>query len=275
MVALWPRVLPCLASPNVCLLLRRSTWVLKHAFPLPVTPPGRSQRPPWERKIFQCYEILERDEDHVLPPVALILLRDVEGYGRAFDVIEVDSEIAHNEFLLPKKAVYASEFNQRLYNIPPEKMVSKSSRLLTFEHRTSQQLHSLIVIVNMSFDTPWILEKWHIQISLRRQGFIMDESCILLPGDTISGPNIDLEAKLFRFYVVINNHTVVPMLGRLQQISTRSSRRLLVPGLDPLRTNDEEMKICGVKHESIIQCETSLQGMSDSERLDIIANKLG
>ncbi|CDW57430.1 39S ribosomal protein L9 [Trichuris trichiura] len=212
MTALLPRLLPAVVSSRVYLLLRRSTWVLKHAFPLPVTPPGRSQRPPWEKKIFQCYEIVESDEDYVLPPVALILLCDVEGYGRAFDVIEVDSKIAHNEFLLPKKAVYASEFNQRLYNISPEKMKSKGSRLLTFEHKTSKQLHSLIVIVNMSFDTPWVLEKWHVQISLRRQGFIMDENCILLPRETISGPNIDLEAKLFRFYVVVSGLNIYTLV---------------------------------------------------------------
>uniref|UniRef100_A0A5S6QAS1 Rootletin-like coiled-coil domain-containing protein n=1 Tax=Trichuris muris TaxID=70415 RepID=A0A5S6QAS1_TRIMR len=76
------------------------------------------------------------------------------------------------------------------------------------------------------------MEKWHLQVSLRKQGFIMEESCILLPRETISGPSVDLEAKLFQFYVVINNRIVVPMLGRLQQLSTVSSKRLLVPKTD-------------------------------------------
>uniref|UniRef100_A0A5S6Q782 RIBOSOMAL_L9 domain-containing protein n=1 Tax=Trichuris muris TaxID=70415 RepID=A0A5S6Q782_TRIMR len=274
MRGLWLRILSGLASPGVALLLRRSTWVLKHALPLPATPTGMSQRPPWEKKIFQCYEVVEHDDEHVLPPVLLILLCDVEGFGRAFDVIEVPSDVAHSEFLLPKKAVYASEFNQRLYNISPEKMAAKGSRQLTFQYRTSRKLHSLIVIVNMSFDIPWKLEKWHLQVSLRKQGFIMDESCILLPRETISGPSVDLEAKLFRFYVVINNRIVVPMLGRLQQLSTVSSKRLLVPGLDPLRTDDEEMRISGLKRENIIECDASLEGMSDSERMRLIDSKL-
>uniref|UniRef100_A0A914VKB7 Uncharacterized protein n=1 Tax=Plectus sambesii TaxID=2011161 RepID=A0A914VKB7_9BILA len=49
------------------------------------------------------------------------------------------------------------------------------------------------------------------------------EDAIYLPPDAISGPNLAIEAKLIRFYVVLSDQYVVPMIGRITHVSADSS----------------------------------------------------
>ncbi|XP_003373808.1 ribosomal protein L9, N- domain protein [Trichinella spiralis] len=176
---------------------------VRHAHYFPATVAGREQRSPDEKEQFQHYEVIQEDGDGSRPDVAVILTQDVEGYGKAGEVITVSSEILHNELLPLKLAVYPTKFNRRLYNITDEQMSKRGQKKLSFELRTSKELHSMVVIVNMSLDNEWTLEKWHLRVSMRLQGFMVPDDCIVLPLHRIVGPNLDLEAKLFRFYVVV------------------------------------------------------------------------
>ncbi|KRX42002.1 39S ribosomal protein L9, mitochondrial [Trichinella murrelli] len=264
-------------STNFRTFVRR-TWVLQHAHYFPATVAGREQRSPDEKEQFQHYEVIQEDGDGCRPDVAVILTQDVEGYGKAGEVITVSSEILHNELLPLKLAVYPTKFNRRLYNITDEvkigmhnfctifltQMSKRGQKKLSFELRTSKELHSMVVIVNMSLDNEWTLEKWHLRVSMRLQGFMVPDDCIVLPLHPIVGPNLDLEAKLFRFYVVVNKHIVVPMLGRIQQVSNKMAKKLIMPGLDPHVAGEEELKVCEIVPEQIYNSENELS-LTDEE----------
>ncbi|KRX20564.1 39S ribosomal protein L9, mitochondrial [Trichinella nelsoni] len=250
-------------STNFRTFVRR-TWVLQHAHYFPATVAGREQRSPDEKEQFQHYEVIQEDGDGSRPDVAVILTQDVEGYGKAGEVITVSSEILHNELLPLKLAVYPTKFNRRLYNITDEQMSKRGQKKLSFELRTSKELHSMVVIVNMSLDNEWTLEKWHLRVSMRLQGFMVPDDCIVLPLHRIVGPNLDLEAKLFRFYVVVNKHIVVPMIGRIQQVSNKMAKKLIMPGLDPHVASEEELKVCEIVPEQIYNSEIELS-LTDEE----------
>ncbi|KRX42001.1 39S ribosomal protein L9, mitochondrial [Trichinella murrelli] len=237
---------------------------VRHAHYFPATVAGREQRSPDEKEQFQHYEVIQEDGDGCRPDVAVILTQDVEGYGKAGEVITVSSEILHNELLPLKLAVYPTKFNRRLYNITDEQMSKRGQKKLSFELRTSKELHSMVVIVNMSLDNEWTLEKWHLRVSMRLQGFMVPDDCIVLPLHPIVGPNLDLEAKLFRFYVVVNKHIVVPMLGRIQQVSNKMAKKLIMPGLDPHVAGEEELKVCEIVPEQIYNSENELS-LTDEE----------
>ncbi|KRZ22666.1 39S ribosomal protein L9, mitochondrial [Trichinella pseudospiralis] len=237
---------------------------VRHAHYFPVTVAGREQRSPDEKELFQHYEVVQEDGVCSRPDVAVILTQDVEGYGKAGEVITVASEILHNELLPLKLVVYPTKFNRRLYNITDEQMSMRSQKKLSFELRTSKELHSTVVIVNMSLDNEWTMEKWHLRVSMRLQGFMVPDDCIILPLNPIVGPNLDLEAKLFRFYVVVNKHIVVPMIGRIQQVSNKMAKKLIMPGLDPHVASEEELKVCEIVPEQIYNSEVELT-LSDEE----------
>lgn len=57
------------------------------------------------------------------------------------------------------------------------------------------------------------------EINLLLQGIRITDNMIFLDGDPISGPNLELEGAFLRFYVVINNQYVVPMIGRISHVS--------------------------------------------------------
>ncbi|KAL1229879.1 39S ribosomal protein L9, mitochondrial [Trichinella pseudospiralis] len=250
-------------STNFRTFVRR-TWIFQHAHYFPVTVAGREQRSPDEKELFQHYEVVQEDGVCSRPDVAVILTQDVEGYGKAGEVITVASEILHNELLPLKLVVYPTKFNRRLYNITDEQMSMRSQKKLSFELRTSKELHSTVVIVNMSLDNEWTMEKWHLRVSMRLQGFMVPDDCIILPLNPIVGPNLDLEAKLFRFYVVVNKHIVVPMIGRIQQVSNKMAKKLIMPGLDPHVASEEELKVCEIVPEQIYNSEVELT-LSDEE----------
>ncbi|KRZ71615.1 39S ribosomal protein L9, mitochondrial [Trichinella papuae] len=260
----------------------RRTWIFQHAHYLPVTVAGREQRSPDEKELFQHYEVVQEDGNGSRPDVAVILTQDVEGYGKAGEVITVASEILHNELLPLKLVVYPTKFNRHLYNITDEvgilwsfaQMNMRSQKKLSFELRTSKELHSTLIIVNMSLDNEWTMEKWHLRVSMRLQGFMVPDDCIILPLHPIVGPNLDLEAKLFRFYVVVNKHIVVPMVGRIQQVSNKMAKKLIMPGLDPHVANEEELKVCEIVPEEIYNSEVELS-LTDEEIFEFMQSRIG
>jgi len=54
----------------------------------------------------------------------------------------------------------------------------------------------------------------------------------------ISGPNLESEARLLRFYIVINNQMVVPVVGRLLHVSAEETKATLYP--DPFKSASED-----------------------------------
>lgn len=49
---------------------------------------------------------------------------------------------------------------------------------------------------------------------------------IFLENKNLRGPNIELEAHLIRFYVVVCNQYIIPMIGRISHISSDESKQV-------------------------------------------------
>lgn len=54
----------------------------------------------------------------------------------------------------------------------------------------------------------------------------MVDDMIFLGSTDIKGPNIEIEARLVRFYVVVCNQYIVPMIGKICHISSDESKQV-------------------------------------------------
>ncbi|KAE9552652.1 hypothetical protein FO519_004131 [Halicephalobus sp. NKZ332] len=219
----------CTIGRRIYLQQSRNTYIFRHVYPPPVTPEGKQQRPPTENQDFQKYELVEEETSTPTGPLKVILLQDVEGVGHQFDIVEVDRELARNDLLLTKKAAYASPFDLKYYGAMKERMkdeLAKRVRIPFESLKIGRELQKLVVPITVSMDNPWTLGKTIILASLRQIGVeILDEG-VFLSSEPISGPNFQYEAKLIRFYIVINKQYVVPMLGRVSHISADESKQI-------------------------------------------------
>lgn len=79
----------------------------------------------------------------------------------------------------------------------------------------------------MNKDHPWVLEPWHIRVSLRKAAFhINNDSSIELPKEKITGPDLMKQNKEFTVVVTINNTEKAKVRCRIHHWSTEPSERL-------------------------------------------------
>uniref|UniRef100_A0A7E4VWJ3 Large ribosomal subunit protein bL9m n=1 Tax=Panagrellus redivivus TaxID=6233 RepID=A0A7E4VWJ3_PANRE len=223
----------------------RNTYVFQHVVVPPATPPGQTQRPPTEKQDFQKYELIEEETTTPAGPISVILLEDVEGVGHQFDVVEVDREIARNDLLLTRKAQYASPFDLKYYGDLKERMKDELAKRvrIPFEWlQIGRRLQKMVVPLTVSMDDAWTLNKGIVVASLRQIGVDVLDGAVHLPVEAISGPNFELEARLIRFYIVINKQYVIPMIGRLSHISADESKQALYPDTDKAITSEQLRK---------------------------------
>jgi len=236
--------------------------VVKHATRIPPTPPGEFQHAPFEKQEYQLYDHVEEAvKEH--PPVKVILLKSVDGVGRRGDVVDVPSDDFHNSLFPTGCAIYATPYDLKL--LEKQRLAGEFSKLepedmLNFEYKKLVRLlNNTIVPITMTFDDKWTLEKRHLRINLRRAGFFVSEENIVLPREKLQGPNKNLQGKLVTFYVKHTQHCIVPVVGRIDQVSakghhiiavqdtkeTESIDRLIQPihySLEPIDLSDEEIQ---------------------------------
>lgn len=58
------------------------------------------------------------------------------------------------------------------------------------------------------------------------QGIEITDDMIFLENKNLRGPNIELETHLLRFYVVICNQYIIPMVGRICHTSLDESKQV-------------------------------------------------
>ncbi|CAB3408186.1 unnamed protein product [Caenorhabditis bovis] len=228
----------------------RNTWVLKRVFTPEVTPPGGIQKNPNDHHDFQKYETVEYETLKKAGPLRIILLEDVEGIGHQFDVVNVDRMRARTDLLLSRKAVYASPFDLKYYADMKEKMADELAARVRIPYEllvVGRDLQKMVVPIKVNVDNAWTIERKLVKVSLRQQGVFVDENTIFLPPKAISGPNFDIEAKLFRFYIVINKQYIVPMIGRISHISVDESKQVISPIISSPK--DEELARFGIRKE--------------------------
>ena len=60
-----------------------------------------------------------------------------------------------------------------------------------------------ILKVYVSKENPWTLEKWHIRAAFRRSSFWVPDHAIKMNERPVSGPNAELEGKVFLVTVTV------------------------------------------------------------------------
>ncbi|CAI5438737.1 unnamed protein product [Caenorhabditis angaria] len=228
----------------------RNTWVLKRVFTPESTPPGGIQKNPNDFHDYQKYETVEVETLKAAGPIRVILLEDVEGIGHQFDVVNIDRTTARKDLLLSKKAVYASPYDLKYYSAMKERMADElAARVrIPYEFKTvGRDLQKLVVPIKVNMENKWEINRKLMKSSLRQMGVFVAENTIHLAEKQITGPNFELEAKLIRFYLVINQQYIVPMLGRISHISVDDSKQTLSSSLTTPK--DEELLRFNIRKE--------------------------
>eukprot|EP00092_Neocalanus_flemingeri_P035550 GFUD01038695.1.p1 GENE.GFUD01038695.1~~GFUD01038695.1.p1 ORF type:complete len:289 (-),score=64.81 GFUD01038695.1:37-903(-) len=164
---------------------------------------------------WMLYEVEEKFQPH--HKVKLILLRNVDDYGKKGQIVNVYFHEAYKYLLLPKFAVYHSEENIEAFKdiiIPEDVNVYSSESAQTFISRYSKRVFD----VCLNLDVPWIIEPWHIKASLRKHKVWVKSEDIEIPGGKIEGPDVSLENKEFIAILTINNKEQLKLRCRIHHI---------------------------------------------------------
>ena len=164
---------------------------------------------------WMLYEVVEKSQRH--HTIKVILLRNVDDYGRRGQVIEADFLKAHNNLLLPGFAVYHTEENCEKHKdilIPEGTAVWSSPAVEQFHNFYCKRVFD----VCMNSTNTWTLEPWHIKATLRKHKIWCSEEDIEIPGGQIQGPDMELENKEFIAILKINYKEKIKLRCRLHHI---------------------------------------------------------
>jgi len=164
---------------------------------------------------WMLYEVEEKFQPH--HKIKLILLRNVDDFGKKGQIVNVYFHDAYKKLLLPKFAAYHSEENVELYKdiiIPEGTEVFSSDAAQKFISRYSKRVFDIC----MNIGNPWTIEPWHIKASLRKHKVWVNSDDIQIPGGKIEGPNMDLENKEFIAVLTINNQEKLNLRCRIHHV---------------------------------------------------------
>ncbi|KAI1721605.1 Mitochondrial Ribosomal Protein, Large [Ditylenchus destructor] len=227
----------------------RNTMIFRHLYQPERTPDGCPQRRPDEKQEFQKLEIVE-EESTRNTPLKVILMCAIEGLGEKYDVVEVTRANARFRLIPPGKAIYASPFDIEYYG---KMRKSREEEVPTIRVplelvKTARALMEKVIPLHVSTDIPWTINKTVIKAPMKKLGLEMSEDCIYLPKETVSGPDLSLEARLYRFYIVADRQYIVPVLGRILHGSKGKQSHNLNPKTNKMPT-DEDLKSFGLRRE--------------------------
>ncbi|XP_015591216.1 39S ribosomal protein L9, mitochondrial [Cephus cinctus] len=230
--------LRALASPLLTLISgplaqqTRNTIILKRKYPMPLHKKG--QRPaPLKHKQF-IYDVVADTETQKQRKIEIILTSYVSGIGNKGQRINMPSNCAYYNYLLPGLAVYASPENIKKYESFEDDTKQYSSK---YVERTINLLSTLKLSVLMTLDNPWTIEKFHIRSSFRKANFHVPDECITMPQKKICGPDLSIENKEFYVTVTINNKEQVKVRCAIHHWSADPAKRL--PHCEFFKFHDE------------------------------------
>ncbi|XP_053678496.1 39S ribosomal protein L9, mitochondrial [Anopheles nili] len=210
-------------SQTVLLQSTRNTFVLKRR-----TPPNlykKNQKPGKLRGRHYVYDLIEDTTVIKKPNLEVVLTTFVEGIGSKGEVVSLKPNIAYNKLLLPGLAVYKTPENVAKYAMEKDEKEAEVHSS-AYAQRTVNKLQSMVLAVVMNKDHPWVIEPWHIKVSLRKAGYYVPESAITLPKTPITGPDLLKQNKEFVCTVTINNLEKASVRCRIHHWSTIPSERL-------------------------------------------------
>lgn len=172
------------------------------------------------------YDLIEDTQRKKKPDLRVVLTAYIDGLGNRGDVVSVRPNIAYNRLLLPGLAVYETPENIAKYQTDQiDENVEKFSS--KYAQRTKTVLENRLLNVVMNIAHPWVVEPWHIRVSLRKCGiYVADDSCIELPKEQITGPDLSINNKEFFTTVTINDMEKAKVRCRIYHWSTDPTGRL-------------------------------------------------
>ncbi|GFY54839.1 39S ribosomal protein L9, mitochondrial [Trichonephila inaurata madagascariensis] len=195
----------------------RTTFIVKRRLEPPVTKFNARRQRILKAKHF-IYDTVE-DTDLTDPPdLHVVLTTFVEGIGDVGDVISLDPYYARDNLLLPHKAAYATPENIEKYSNMRKTRIVKARFSSIHAGMTVKTLSKSVIPVFMNPKVPWTLNKMHIQVAFRTEGYDVPEDAFEMPTTPIKGPDPIKEAADFAVYVTINNTERVPVRCRLFHI---------------------------------------------------------
>jgi hypothetical protein len=158
-----------------------------------------------------CHEQSRRTDFDPKPPVKVILMENIDGLGGIGDVVECQADVARFNVILSRKGVYACDFNLKYYRnlIEGSKSDLKPSSILS--PFTRKQILQSVFSVFVNDKNNWTIEKRHVMIALRQSGLVAPPESIEMPPQSITGPDLTNQYKVFLPHVTINNKERVPV----------------------------------------------------------------
>ncbi|XP_076638597.1 mitochondrial ribosomal protein L9 [Colletes latitarsis] len=193
----------------------RNTFILKRKYLVPLH--KKNRRPQRMGHKYFIYDLVENTISRKPKLIDLILLESIQGIGIKGQKVAVNSEKAYNNLILPKLAVYATPENIDKYYIDSTNFKEHEDTYTSeYVPRTLNVLSHFYLPIEMSMDTPWNIEKWHIRVAFRKAGVIVPDEAITLPEKTISGPDLSIQNKEFYIIIKINNHEEVKVRCKIR-----------------------------------------------------------
>lgn len=154
------------------------------------------------------YEEIEEFEAQEQPKLKLLLLKTIDELGVPGNIVEVDADYGRFHLLSSNAAVYASDYNIKLFEdlikVGSEQHSGPSS---AFVGSTIKKLVNDVILIVMNDLNPWTITPKHVQIGLRAAGYCVPLECISLPSTPITGPDLEQkQGKDFAVEITINNH---------------------------------------------------------------------
>lgn len=214
-------------------------------------------RPQRLRSKHFIYDFVEDTNVRKREPIQLILTKYVAALGNIGTQVSMPPNKAYKKFLLPRLADYATPENIEKYT----KLALNEEYIAPFSsisvEKTMKYLSRKRLIVLMSRDISWTLEKWHIRTNFRKLGIVLPEDAITMPEKTISGPNLELEGKEFYVTVTINQREQVKVTCCLNhwnpsKIAEIHTEELLELPSEPIFPEDKPVldSLSGKKNEN-------------------------
>ncbi|XP_017891800.1 39S ribosomal protein L9, mitochondrial [Ceratina calcarata] len=210
---------------NVALQPSRNTYILK-----------RRHVPPLHKKYEKftklkhkhyIYDLVEDTNAKPQKYIDMVLLTNVKDVGEKGQKVSMRSQRAYETLILPKLAVYATPENLEKYLIEDKEDRKKLQEFSSqFVERTMNLLSQLYLPLNMSLDTPWTIEKWHVKASFRKAGYIVPENTITMPTKPISGPDLSIESREFYVVVTINNQEEVKVRCKIFHYTSNPEKKI-------------------------------------------------
>lgn len=205
------------------MIFLQNTFILKRRYPVPLY--KKNGKPHALRPKHFIYDLVEDTNTKKKKFLDLILTQYVAGLGNVGTKISMHPNIAYPTLLLPKLADYATPENIEKYTKLAVDQHDKIPFSSATVEETMKYLSKTQIIITMSKDVPWTLEKWHIRVNFRKDGIYVPEEAITMPEKPISGPNLDIEKKQFYITLTINNREQVKVRCILHHLPTNMAEQ--------------------------------------------------